>query len=41
MKVSENYKKIMFPYNNTEIQRKLMLEEKCDNNFYIIPPRIL
>jgi hypothetical protein len=41
MKVSENYKKIMLPYNNTDIQIKLMIEEKCDNNFSIIPPRIL
>ena len=41
MKLSENYKKIMFPFNNTEIQRNLMLDEKCDNNFSVIPPRIL
>ena len=41
MKVSENYKKIMFPFNNTEIQRNFMLKEKCNNNFSIIPPRIL
>lgn len=41
MKVSENYKKIMYPFNNSEIQRKLMLEEKCNNNFKLISPRIL
>lgn len=41
MNVSEKYKKIMLPFFNSEIQRKLMLEEKCNNNFYIIPPRII
>ena len=39
MNVSENYKKIMFPFRNSEEQRKLMIEEKCNNNFELIPPR--
>jgi len=40
MNASENYKKIMYPFNNSNKQRKLLLEEKCDNNFHIILPRI-
>ena len=40
MKASEKYKTSMYPFINSESQRKLMLKEKCDNNFYIIPPRI-
>ena len=40
MKASESYKASMFPFKNSIMQRKLMIEEKCDNNFYIIPPRI-
>jgi len=39
MKASEKYKKLMFPFINSKIQRKLMIEEKCDNNFYIIAPK--
>ena len=39
MNVSKNYKKIMFPFRNSEEQRKLMIEEKCNNNFDLIPPR--
>jgi hypothetical protein len=41
LKASERYKTLMFPFKNSENQRKLMIEEKCDDNFYIIPPRIL
>ena len=40
MKASKNYKKLMFPFINSEKQRKIMIDEKCDNKFYIIPPRI-
>ena len=40
MNVSDNYKKIMYPFHNSDIQRKLMIEEKCDNNFQLILPRI-
>jgi hypothetical protein len=40
MNVSENYKKLMYPFHNSENQRKFILEEKCDNNFHLIPPRI-
>ena len=39
MEASENYKKLMFPFSNSKIQRKLMIEEICNNNFYIIPPK--
>jgi len=39
MSVSENYKKLMYPFRNAERQRKCMMEEKCNNNFEIIPPR--
>jgi hypothetical protein len=41
MHASENYKKLMFPFINSVKQRKLMIEEKCDINFCIIPPRII
>lgn len=40
MKASENYKKIMNPFINSEKQRKMMIEENCDNIFYLVPPRI-
>jgi hypothetical protein len=40
LKASESYKTLMFPFINSEKQRELMIKEKCDNNFYIIPPRI-
>jgi hypothetical protein len=41
MNPSENYKKLMYPFFNTEEQQKLMKEEKCENNFQLIPPKIL
>ena len=41
MNTSEKYKKIMYPFNNSRKQRKLMIEEECDKNFYLISPRIL
>lgn len=41
MNTSENYKKSMYPFSNSKKQRKLMIEEKCDNNLYLISPRIL
>ena len=41
LNTSENYKKFMYPFSNSKKQRKLMIEEECDNNFYIISPRIL
>lgn len=40
MKCSKNYKKLIYPFKNSEKQRKQMIEAKCDNNFHIIPPRI-
>jgi hypothetical protein len=40
MNVNDNYKKLMYPFQNSEKQRKIMIEEKCVNNFHIIPPRI-
>jgi hypothetical protein len=41
MKVHDKYKKLMYPFKNTEKQRKLMIKERCENNnFHIIPPRI-
>jgi hypothetical protein len=40
MKVSDNYRKFMYPFYNSEKQRKIMLKERCDNNFHIIPSRI-
>ena len=39
MNVSENYKKLMYPFHNSEKQRNLMIKEKCNNNFDFIPPR--
>ena len=39
MNVSENYKNLMFPFHNSEKQRKIMIEEKCDNKFDLIHPR--
>jgi len=39
MNVSEKYKKLMFPFINSENQRIAMIEEKCENNFFLIPPR--
>ena len=39
MNVSENYIKLIFPFHNSENQRKLMIEEKCNNKFVLIPPR--
>jgi hypothetical protein len=39
MNVSENYKILMYPFHNSVKQRKIMIDEKCDNNFYLIPPR--
>ena len=41
MKASKNYKKLMFPFINSKRQRELMIKENCDDNFYIIPSRIL
>ena len=41
MKVHDNYKKLMYPFKNSEKQRKLMIKERCQNKiFHIIPPRI-
>ena len=41
MKVDENYKKLMYPFKNTQKQRKLMIKKRCKNKkFHIIPPRI-
>lgn len=40
MNVNDNYKKFMYPFHNSEKQRKMMIEEKCFNKFHIIPPRI-
>ena len=40
MNASENYKKIMYPFHNTEQQRKIMIEEICNNKFHLIPQRI-
>ena len=39
MKSSENYKKKMKKWKNNKKQRKLMLREKCLNNFLIIDKR--
>jgi len=39
MNVSENYKKLMHPFNNSEKQRNHMIKEKCDINFHLILPR--
>ena len=40
MNTSENYKKLMYPFSNSKKQRKLMIEEICDNIFYLISPKI-
>lgn len=40
MNLSKRYKKLVYPFRNTEKQRKQMIEARCDNNFDIIPPRI-
>ena len=40
MNLSKNYKKLIYPFKNSERQRKHMIQAKCDNNFHIIPPRI-
>ena len=37
---SENYKSEMFEWRKDENQLKLMIEEKCSNNFTIIKPNI-
>ena len=39
MNVSEKYKKLIYPFHNSENQRKLMIEEKCNNKFDLIFPR--
>jgi hypothetical protein len=39
MNASENYKKKMDAFINSNAQRKMMIEEKCDINFYLLPPR--
>ena len=40
MNPSENYKKFMYPFLNSAQQRNLMIEEKCENDFQVIPPKI-
>ena len=40
MMPSDNYRSQMFNWNNTESQRKLMIEEKCLNNFVITKSNI-
>ena len=40
MKSSINYRKLMHPWINSQKQRKLMIKEKCINNFDIIKPRL-
>jgi hypothetical protein len=40
MNLSKNYINSIYPFKNSEKQRSQMIEAKCDNNFYIIPPRI-
>ena len=40
MNLSKKYKKLIYPFKNSEKQRKQMIKAKCDNNFHIIPPRI-
>lgn len=40
MNASENYKKLIYPYHNSEKQRNVMIEEKCNNIFDLIPPRL-
>lgn len=39
MNFSESYKNLMYPFLNSEKQRKIMIEEKCNNKFVLIPPR--
>jgi hypothetical protein len=39
MNVSENYKKLIYPFHNSENQRKIMIEEKCKHEFALIFPR--
>ena len=40
MNSSEIYKKVMTPFINSERQRQMMILEKCDNKFYLLPSRI-
>ena len=40
MNASENYKKLIYPFQYTEKQRQIMIEEICDNKFHLISPRI-
>jgi hypothetical protein len=40
MNPSENYKKLMYPFLNSLEQQKHMIEEKCENDFQLIPPKI-
>ena len=40
MTASEIYKKLMIPFIHSEKQKMLMIKEKCDINFNIIPSRI-
>ena len=40
MTASESYKKLMIPFIHSKKQKMLMIKEKCDINFNIIPPRI-
>lgn len=40
MNPSTNYKKLMAPFTNSGKQKRVMIKEKCDINFIIIPPRI-
>ena len=40
MKPSENYKNEMFVWSNDPKKFRLMIEEKCINNFTIIEPNI-
>ena len=41
LNASKKYKKLMYPFNNSVKQRKLMIEEKCDYYFCLVPPKIL
>ena len=40
MNIHDHYKKLMYPFQNSQEQRNVMIKEKCENNFYIILPRI-
>jgi len=40
MDASLKYKAIMYPWIHSKKQRKMMIKEKCNNNFTIIKPRI-